>query len=90
MDVIWDQNKNQLNRAKHKLDFADAQEVLEGECLVSKDCRKDYGEERYIAMGELRGRLIVLVYTVREGKCRVISMRKANEREQKAYKNRLE
>ncbi len=89
MDVEWNESKNRTNRQKHKVDFADAHEVLGDIHLVFEDNRQNYGEVRYIAIGKLRGRMVVLVYTIRAGKYRIISMRKANEREQKAYEDRL-
>jgi uncharacterized DUF497 family protein len=88
--IAWDDNKNQLNQQKHALDFEDAQEVLNGPCLVYEDIRYDYGEKRFIVIGNLHGRAVVLIYTKREDIYRIISMRKANEKEQKAYQNRLE
>lgn len=90
MECEWDSNKNKLNQQKHLLAFEDAHEVLEGTHLVLEDNRQDYGEKRFVAIGSLRDRIVVLVYTIREDKYRIISMRKANEREQKAYQDRLE
>lgn len=90
MKCEWNSNKNELNQQKHLLAFEDAQEVLEETHLVFEDNRQDYGEKRFIAIGSLRGRMVVLVYTKRGDTYRIISMRKANEREQKAYQDRLE
>ncbi|MCB1827918.1 MAG: BrnT family toxin [Coxiellaceae bacterium] len=89
MKIEWNYSKNATNRQKHQLDFSDAAEVLTGEHIVFQDARKDYGETRYITAGSLRERIVILVYTMRGESYRIISMRKANEREQKAYKNRL-
>ena len=90
MDVKWDENKNRQNVEKHLLDFADASEVLDAPHFVYEDNRNDYGEQRLIAVGHLRGRLVVIVYTMRQNIYRIISMRKANAREQSAYKKQLE
>jgi uncharacterized DUF497 family protein len=49
--------------------------------IVLRDDRKDYGEDRFRAYGAIRGRLHALVFTRREGKVRVISLRKSNARE---------
>lgn len=86
----WDQNKKEDNHRKHGLSFDDAAEVFDGQCLTFEDRRIAYGEERYITMGHLKGRLVVIAHTPRGGNTRIISMRKANSREQKAYKKRLE
>jgi uncharacterized protein len=49
--------------------------------LVLRDDRKNYGEERYRAYGTIKGRLHALVFTRREGRVRVISLRRSNARE---------
>ncbi len=90
MDYEWDENKNQLNIKKHTLNFEDSKEVLQNAHLLIKDIRYNYGESRYIAVGYLRKRLVIIVYTKRKDVYRIISMRKANEREQANYKKQLE
>jgi uncharacterized DUF497 family protein len=59
-----------------------------------KACPKDafyccYGETRHITVGFLGDRMVVLAWTPRNGARRIISMRKANDREQKAYAPRF-
>lgn len=90
MDYEWDENKNQLNIKKHTLNFEDSKEVLQNAHLLIEDIRYNYGESRYIAVGYLRKRLVIIVYTKRKDVYRIISMRKANEREQANYKKQLE
>ena len=51
--------------------------------------RKDYGERRIICYGELQGRMVVICYVERGAAKHIISMRKANEREEGYYKIRL-
>lgn len=53
--------------------------------LVEHDLSVDYGEDRYVATGLANGVVIVVVYTEREERIRLISARKANGREQRAY-----
>ena len=53
--------------------------------LVIEDTRKDYGERRFHAFGYIGTRLHSLVYTPRAGAMHVISLRKANRREEKRY-----
>ena len=62
-----------------------AGEIFAGPTLTVEDDRQSYGERRYISIGLLDGRMVVLVWTDRAQTRRVISMRKANEREQKIY-----
>lgn len=60
-----------------------------GPTLTVEDDRRDYGEARYITVGYLDGDMVVLVWTPRDEACRVISMRRANERERQFYGARL-
>jgi uncharacterized DUF497 family protein len=87
--IEWNSEKNIINRVKHGLDFEDAIFVFYGQTVTFLDDRKDYGEIRYITLGQLSGREVVMVYTIRENSLRIISLRKANEREKKIYKERL-
>ncbi|MCZ0936758.1 MAG: BrnT family toxin [Gemmatimonadota bacterium] len=86
----WDREKSEENRRKHGLSFDDAPIVLGGPCLTFADTRFEYGEERYITFGFLRGRMVVIAHTPRDETTRIISMRKANSREQRAYQERSE
>lgn len=65
--------------------MARAGEVLAGATLTAEDDRQDYGENRFITIGFLEARMVVLVWTLRDGAYRIISMRKANDREQSLY-----
>lgn len=47
--------------------------------------RYDYGEDRFQALGLIDGRLHMLVFTIRGGTLRAISLRKANPREVRRY-----
>lgn len=89
-EVTFDPVKRDENLAKHGLDFEDAARVFDGPTLDGPDNRRDYGETRIITVGRLEGRMVVLVWTPRGDTRRVISMRKANGREQEAYRERLE
>ena len=89
MKCAWDEAKNRKNLAKHGLSFEDAEAVFSGPCVTFEDDRFDYGEERLITLGLLAGRLVVIAHAPRDGGTRIISMRKANRREQKIYQKRL-
>ena len=90
MRYEWDEAKNRSNIAKHGLDFADAAQVLTGRCVTYVDDRFDYGEELFISLGMLDGRVVVIAHAPRgPDVTRIISMRKANRREQKTYQKRL-
>jgi uncharacterized DUF497 family protein len=77
----WDERKRVSNLRKHGVDFAIVQNFDFETALVFRDNRKNYGEERYRAYGTINGRLHALVFTRREGRIRVISLRKSNTRE---------
>ena len=85
----WDAEKNRKNVAKHGLHFKDAELVFAGPCVTFEDDRFDYGEERLITLGLLAGRLVVIAHSPRDEETRIISMRKANRREQEIYQKRL-
>ena len=94
MKFEWDEAKRLSNIAKHGIDFRDAPDLFHNPYLILKDIRCNYGEERFLAMGQIGNRPMVLVFTEREEKIRIISLRKANSREQEKYqeaiRNRLE
>ena len=63
--------------------------VLAGDTITIPDARHDYGEDRLITLGRLSGRVVVVVHVARGEHTRIISMRKANAREQEIYQKRL-
>ena len=85
----WDETKQRVNLSKHGLSFEDAALVFAGPCLTFEDKRYKYGEDRYLTLGLLAGRVVVIAHTPRGQDTRIISMRKANSREQKIYQERL-
>jgi hypothetical protein len=86
----WDEAKRSANLDKHGIDFVDAQEMFEGPMLMAPDTRTEYGETRQIGFGFIRGRLMAVVFTERgPDTIRIISMRKANQREKAHYKKAL-
>ena len=87
MNFEWDANKNEINTCERGIDFADAHEMFHnGSLVVVPDNRRNYGEKRYIGMGYIQERLMVIVFTERDPDIiRVISLRKANKREQKKF-----
>lgn len=89
MRLSYDPAKRARALAERGLDFAAAGAVFAGDHLTLADDRQDYGEDRYITIGSLEGRMVVLVWTDRGHDRRIISMRKANEREQQRYASRL-
>ena len=81
----WDEKKRKANVLAHGFDFVDAKEVFKGVTLTFEDDRFDYGEERFITLGLLRGTVTVIAHTEKGREIRIISMRKATKHEQKIY-----
>lgn len=89
MKIEYPLAKRDATLAERGVDMARAGDVFDGDTLTVEDDRQDYGETRLITIGFLDGRMVVMVWTQRGNARRIISLRKANEREQKAYANRF-
>jgi uncharacterized DUF497 family protein len=89
MKIEFDPDKRVLTLAERGLDMARAGELFEGDHLTIVDHRKNYGEERLMSVGFIDGRMVFIAWTRRDEAVRVISMRKANEREQAKYNKLL-
>ncbi len=86
MIVEWDEAKSAHCARERGFSFADAARAFaDPEGVVEPDHRYDYGEVRLRLFGRIKGRLFVVVYTVRGDTIRIISARKANFREQQRY-----
>lgn len=88
MPIEFDPEKDKSNRAKHGVSLGFAEEVLaDPRCSEAADVRYDYGEVRIIAYGRSKTdpHVWVCIYTPRGSTKRIISLRKANEREAKRY-----
>ena len=85
MDWLFDTKKDESNLAKHGINLSLAR-LLDGEDALSWiDARKDYGEIRHISLVPLKQRLYCVVYVDNKFTRRVISLRKANNREINRY-----
>ena len=83
----WEPGKASANRKKHGIDFTDAATVLSDEqaLTVPDDVAV---EERYLTLGtDALGRVLVVVYTWRGARVRLISARKATRRERRQYED---
>lgn len=89
MRISYDPAKHYKTLAERGLNFDDAGQVFAGNHLTVTDDRKDYGEPRYITIGHIASRMVVVVWTPRKDSRRIVSMRRANDREQKIYAPRL-
>jgi len=82
MRFSWHEPKRQTTLKKRGLDFAAAEQVFMGPTFTFEDNRKEYGEQRWVTLGLLREKVIVIVHTESEDEIRVISMREATKNEQ--------
>ena len=89
MAITFDPSMRDRTLAQRGLEFLDAQSVFDGVTVDFEDLRHDYGEDRFICYGHLHGRMVVIAWTPRGADRHVFSMRKANEREQTRYRERL-
>ena len=86
MRYSYDPNKRASNRKKHGLDFEDTRDVIEsGQTVTFEDNRFDYGEQRYITLGMLGSKVVVVATAETGDEVRVISMRWATNDEQDIY-----
>jgi uncharacterized DUF497 family protein len=90
MLITWDPAKRERALRERHLDFADALDVFKGPTLQTPDRRFDYGEPRIKTLGLLQGRVLMIVWTPRGSARRIISMRKANDREKAAFGQRFD
>ena len=85
MKIEFDPAKDAANREKHGLSLEAAVDIDLLNAAIIQDSRRDYGEKRFRAYGQIGGRLHVLWFTWRGTTVRAIGLRKANERERKRY-----
>ncbi|MCB8988480.1 MAG: BrnT family toxin [Ardenticatenaceae bacterium] len=82
MRFTWHETKRQLTLQKRGLDFAQAEQVFTGPTFTFEDDRRNYGEERFVTLGLMGEKVVVIVHTESEDEIRVISMREASKHEQ--------
>jgi uncharacterized DUF497 family protein len=90
MEIEFDFDKRDKTLKERGLDFSRAVEVFAGVHFTGQDTRSEYAEDRFITVGTMNARLVVLVLTPRGEIRRIISMRKANEREKAIYASHLD
>ncbi len=85
MEIEFDPAKSAKNEEERSLPFELVRELEWGKARISRDDRRDYGEERFVAFVPKDRRLYVVCFCLREKTTRVISFRKANEKEVTSY-----
>ncbi|EDZ91902.1 MAG: BrnT family toxin [Limnospira sp. PMC 1290.21] len=89
MEFEWDETKRLTNLRKHGINFIDVPLVFDGDIVTFEDDRFNYGEQRFVTLGLLQGRVVAIVHTEQEKCIRIISARKATKYEQQIYFEQL-
>ena len=87
MEFVWGEGKDAANQAKHGISLGEAVRLDWDAAFDRVDRRADYGETRKRALVPMNGRIYFCAYTIRDGVYRIISLRKANDREARQYDN---
>lgn len=85
MKFDWNEEKRKVNLKKHGVDFDDALKVFKGFVKEDVDDRWDYNEITVNLIGLADSQVLVVTYTLRDSKHRIISARRANSRERRKY-----
>jgi uncharacterized protein len=88
VDFEWDEEKSSRNLSERGFGFLFASRIFRGRVIEREDARFDYGERRIVAVGEVEGHFLSVVYTeVGPGRRRIISARPANRKERKRWQS---
>ena len=82
MRLTWSEAKRKANLKDHALDFVDVPRVFEGPTFTFEDDRFDYGEQRFVTLGLLKGVPVSIVHTETADRIRIISFRRATKHEE--------
>ena len=85
MAFVFDPDKSEWNRRERGSPFDKIEEMDWAAAYIAEDNRKDYGEPRFRTFGLIQGRLHIAVFTQRGEDIRIISLRKANRKEERIY-----
>jgi uncharacterized DUF497 family protein len=85
MEITFDLAKDVSNIAKHGISLADAIDMEWDTLYAVPDTRHVYGEDRMVGIAYIGLRLYAVVYVDRNEVRRIISLRKANRREESRY-----
>lgn len=86
VDIEFDPDKARANLQKHKVSFAHAEQALRDPTAVTIEDPDAEGEQRFVTLGmDALGRVLVVIYTPRGDRLRLISARKASRGEMEQY-----
>ena len=85
MEFEFDPNKSASNKIKHGIDFIEAQALWQDENAIEFDIKNIKGEERVLIVGRITSKLWTAIVHYREGRIRIISVRRARKLEERSY-----
>jgi hypothetical protein len=86
----WDSRKEAENIRERGIDFIVGSLIWDSPVYERVDARQDYGEIRLVGFGDVEGDVLAVVYTWRGIKRRIISVRKADRRERRLYREEIQ
>jgi uncharacterized DUF497 family protein len=86
MQFEWSDSKHAKTLRERGIGFDDGARIFAGRVVIWQDNRRDYGEERFRAVGEAEGVVLHVAYTLRGEMVRIISVRRANRKETAAWR----
>lgn len=89
MRFEWDDKKNEQNKLKHGIDFAEAIDFPWHKAVLIDRTREEDNEQRYAAIGPLYVQLHTIIFTKRKNTVRIISFRRSNKNEEKTYEENV-
>ena len=85
MKFEYDENKSEINKDKHGIDFVEAQNLWQNENALIVPANIVDDEIRYALISLFKGKCYVAIYTLRDETCRIISVRRCRKNEEKNY-----
>ncbi len=86
----WDKANIKKNEIKHKVYYRESEQVFFDKPIYFKDEKHSKTEDRFYAIGETnKGRRLIIIFTKRSGKVRVISARNQSKKEKKLYEDNI-
>lgn len=90
MEFEWDPEKSKLNQTKHGVSLKNAMEIWQGSHLTVENIAKSKeGETRSATIGLIGSEIFTAIWTQRNGKTRLISVRRARDGEKEIFKKRI-
>ncbi len=91
LDFEWDKGNSDKNLVKHKTEIKEIEQVFEYEnSITAEDKRHSQIESRYVIFGETQvGRKLVVGFTIRKNKVRVITARDMSRKERRDYEEKI-